>query len=128
MAPLRLPQAMTRRSPWCCKGASVALESYGSFEELKSRLDQIVEAVNDKDLPLDQALSLYEEAVGLGLRASDLLEQGIDEASAQEALAPEAQAELADDSAQPAASAAGAHKEGQADGGAAQQGQPAASA
>ena len=65
----------------------MALESYGSFEELKSRLDEIVEAVNDKDLPLDQALSLYEEAVGLGLRASDLLEQGIDEASVQEALA-----------------------------------------
>ena len=106
----------------------MALESYGSFEELNSRLDQIVEAVNDKDLPLDQALSLYEEAVGLGLRASDLLEQGIDEASVQETLASEAQAELADDSAQPAASAAGAHKEGQADGGAAQQGQPAASA
>ena len=80
----------------------MALESYGSFEELKSRLDEIVEAVNDKDLPLDQALSLYEEAVGLGLRASDLLEQGIDEASVQEALASEAPAGLADDSAQPA--------------------------
>lgn len=102
----------------------MALESYGSFEELKSRLDEIVEAVNDKDLPLDQALSLYEEAVGLGLRASDLLEQGIDEASVQEALAPEAPAGLADDSTQPA----GAHKEGQADGGAAQQGQAAVSA
>ena len=105
----------------------MALESYGSFEELKSRLDEIVEAVNDKDLPLDQALSLYEEAVGLGLRASDLLEQGIDEASVQEALASEAPAGLADDSAQLAVSAAGAHKEGQADGGAAQQGQAAAS-
>ena len=105
----------------------MALESYGSFEELKSRLDEIVEAVNDTDLPLDQALSLYEEAVGLGLRASDLLEQGIDEASVQEALASEAPAGLADGSAQPAASAAGAHKEGQADGGAAQQGQAAAS-
>ena len=106
----------------------MALESYGSFEELKSRLDEIVEAVNDKDLPLDQALSLYEEAVGLGLRASDLLEQGIDEASVQEALASDAPAELADDSAQPAASAAGASKEGQADDGTAQQGRAAVSA
>ena len=106
----------------------MALESYGSFEELKSRLDEIVEAVNDKDLPLDQALSLYEEAVGLGLRASDLLEQGIDEASVQEALASDAPAELADDSAQPAASAAGAAKEGQADDGTAQQGRAAVSA
>lgn len=106
----------------------MALESYGSFEELKSRLDEIVEAVNDKDLPLDQALSLYEEAVGLGLRASDLLEQGIDEASVQEALASDAPAELADDSAQPAASAAGAYNDGQADDGTAQQGRAAVSA
>lgn len=106
----------------------MALESYGSFEELKSRLDQIVEAVNDKDLPLDQALSLYEEAVGLGLRASDLLEQGIDEASVQEALASDARAELADDMAQSAASAADARMEGQADDGAAQQGQVVVSA
>lgn len=106
----------------------MALESYGSFEELKGRLDEIVEAVNDKDLPLDQALSLYEEAVGLGLRASDLLEQGIDEASAQEALASDSQATLADGTAQPAASAAGAHKEGQADGGTARQGRAPVSA
>ena len=106
----------------------MALESYGSFEELKSRLDEIVEAVNDKDLPLDQALSLYEEAVGLGLRASDLLEQGIDEASVQEALASDAPAELADDMAQSAASAADARMEGQADDGAAQQGQAVVSA
>ena len=105
----------------------MALESYGSFEELKSRLDEIVQAVNDKDLPLDQALSLYEEAVGLGLRASDLLEQGIDEASVQEALAPEAPAGLADDSTQPAASAAGAAAPA-ARVGDAQQGQAAVSA
>ena len=106
----------------------MALESYGSFEELKSRLDEIVEAVNDKDLPLDQALSLYEEAVGLGLRASDLLEQGIDEASVQEALASDAPAELDDDSAQPTASAAAAYKEGQADDGTAQKSRAAVSA
>ena len=106
----------------------MALESYGSFEELKSRLDEIVEAVNDKDLPLDQALSLYEEAVGLGLRASDLLEQGIDEASVQEALASDAPAKLADCIAQSAASAADARMEGQADDGAAQQGQAVVSA
>ena len=106
----------------------MALESYGSFEELKSRLDEIVEAVNDKDLPLDQALSLYEEAVGLGLRASDLLEKGIDEASVQEALASDAPAELADGIARSAASAADARMEGQADDGAAQQGQAVVSA
>ena len=65
----------------------MAYESYESFEDVKGRLDQIVEAVSDDDLPLDEALSLYEEAVGLGLRASDLLEEGIDAKRAAEALA-----------------------------------------
>lgn len=56
----------------------MALESYDSFEAVKTRLDEIVDAVNDDNLPLDEALSLYEEAVGLGLRASDLLEENIE--------------------------------------------------
>lgn len=34
-----------------------------SFEEVKRRLDEIVDAVADDDLPLDDALKLYEEAV-----------------------------------------------------------------
>lgn len=37
-----------------------------SFEEVKKRLDEIVDAVADDDLPLDDALKLYEEAVQLG--------------------------------------------------------------
>lgn len=65
----------------------MAYESYESFESVKGRLDEIVDAVSDDNLPLDQALSLYEEAVGLGLRASDLLEEGIDARRAELALA-----------------------------------------
>ena len=53
-------------------------EEYATFEDVKARLDQIVDAVGDDSLPLDDALALYEEAVGLGLRASDLLEEGIE--------------------------------------------------
>ena len=53
-------------------------EGYQTFEDVKSRLDQIVDAVSDESLPLDEALALYEEAVGLGLRASDLLEENIE--------------------------------------------------
>lgn len=60
-------------------------ESYKTFEDLKVRLDEIVEAVSDDDLPLDEALDLYEEAVSLGLRASDLLEEGIEARRAAEA-------------------------------------------
>lgn len=49
-------------------------ESYDSFPEIKERLDQIVAQVSNDDLPLDQALSLYEEAVKLGARVSVLIE------------------------------------------------------
>lgn len=54
-----------------------------SFEEVKARLDEIVEAVSDEELPLDDALKLYEEAVQLGLAASSLLEENIDRSNAQ---------------------------------------------
>lgn len=53
-------------------------DSYDTFEDVKKRLDEIVDAVGDESLSLDDALSLYEEAVGLGLRASDLLEEHIE--------------------------------------------------
>ena len=56
----------------------MALESYDSFGAVKTRLDEIVDAVSDDELALDDALALYEEAVGLGLRASDLLEDNIE--------------------------------------------------
>ena len=56
---------------------SVKAASYETFEAVKTRLDEIVEAVGDENLPLDDALDLYEEAVALGMRASDLLEVGI---------------------------------------------------
>ena len=49
-----------------------------TFEQALTRLDEIVEAVGDENLPLDDALDLFEEAVALGLRATDLLEDGID--------------------------------------------------
>lgn len=53
-----------------------------SFDEVKKRLDQIVEAVSDDSIPLDDALKLYEEAVQLGLAASTLLEENIAENNA----------------------------------------------
>lgn len=47
----------------------------GSFEAVRNRLDEIVEAVNAEGVSLDEALALYEEAVKLGLSACDLSEQ-----------------------------------------------------
>lgn len=60
-----------------------------TFEDIKARLDEIVAAVSDEELPLDEALSLYEEAVGIGLTASRIVEEGI---VAKEAESAEAQA------------------------------------
>ena len=52
-------------------------EQLSEFEAVKTRLEEIAEAVDDENLSLDEALDLYEEAVKLGLQASDLLEVGI---------------------------------------------------
>lgn len=56
-----------------------------SFEDLKTRLDEIVSLVSDDSLPLDEALDLYEEAVGIGLAASRIMEQDITAQDAQDA-------------------------------------------
>lgn len=69
-----------------------------TFEDIKARLDEIVEAVSDEELPLDQALGLYEEAVGIGLAASRIMEEGIAANTAEAAdrvQRPQVQAESA---------------------------------
>ena len=53
------------------------LEQSNDFEAVKARLEEIANAVDDESLSLDEALDLYEEAVKLGLQASNLLETGI---------------------------------------------------
>lgn len=63
--------------------------SMDSYREVKERLDQIVDAVSADDLPLDDALALYEEAVKLGLRASDLIEQDTEAHDLEEEAAEE---------------------------------------
>ncbi|WP_165044507.1 exodeoxyribonuclease VII small subunit [Adlercreutzia sp. ZJ138] len=51
-----------------------------TFADVQKRLDEILDAVNDEETSLDEALALCEEAVGLGLRASDMLEEDVDSA------------------------------------------------
>ena len=63
----------------------MAEQDLDTFAGVKSRLDEIVEAVSDDNMPLDDALKLYEEAVTLGLRASTLLEADIAAQDAEEA-------------------------------------------
>ncbi len=56
----------------------MASHDLDSFAGVKTRLSEIVDEVSNDALSLDDALALYEEAVTLGLRASDLLEADID--------------------------------------------------
>ena len=50
-----------------------------SFEEVKRRLDEIVDAVTDDDLPLDDALKLYDEE-----RSEDVQDAGEETPNASE--------------------------------------------
>lgn len=50
-----------------------------TYAQVNERLKEIVEQVSDDDMPLDDALGLFEEAVKLGMRASDMLEQDIEQ-------------------------------------------------
>lgn len=52
-------------------------EEQKSFEEVKTRLDEIVEMVSDDDILLDNVLDLYEEAIKLGMQVSARLEDNI---------------------------------------------------
>lgn len=56
-----------------------------SYDQVRDRLDEIVEAVNAPGISLDEALALYEEAVKLGLSACDLSEEGAEELLEQDA-------------------------------------------
>ena len=60
------------------------------FGAVKQRLEAIAETVESPDLPLDEALDLFEEAVALGLKVGDLLETGLDEADEPAETADEA--------------------------------------
>lgn len=60
-------------------------EDVGEFHQLKSRLEQIAAAVDGDDVSLDEALDLYEEAVGLGLQAINLLDVDITAQEEQQA-------------------------------------------
>mgnify|MGYP002627038452 CR=1 FL=1 len=59
------------------------------FQAVKARLEEIAKTVEDDTLSLDEALDLYEEAVKLGLEASNLLEVGIADDEDDQSGAPE---------------------------------------
>lgn len=60
------------------------LRDGASFDSLKQRLEEIVSEVERDDISLDDALSLYEEAVGIGIAACDASELDIPQEQEQE--------------------------------------------
>ena len=55
-----------------------------SFGTVTDRLSEIAEVMEDTTMPLDDALDLLEEAVALGMQASNLLESDMNERDAQD--------------------------------------------
>ncbi len=45
------------------------------FEELMAELKEIVESLEDKDIPLEKAISMFEEGMKISKRCSELLNQ-----------------------------------------------------
>lgn len=48
-----------------------------TFDEINERLGEIASIVNDSDVNLDEALDLFDEAIDLGMRATQVLEADI---------------------------------------------------
>jgi len=93
--------------------------SYKTFGQITDRLDQIVDAVRDKDTSLERSLDLFDEAIALGSKAVGLVDSTEftpEERSQLEAKAAEEAAEAEKDAATEAAGgAAGAASGAQGD-------------
>ena len=48
--------------------------AYTTFDQIATRLDQIVTEVRRKDLPLESSLDLFDEAIALGSKAVDFVD------------------------------------------------------
>lgn len=51
------------------------MAEYGTFSEVRARLDEIVSEVRKKDTSLEKSLDLYEEAIKLGNKAAELVDK-----------------------------------------------------
>lgn len=71
MGPRRLGLTRRRESRSMARGNAADIKT---FAEARSRLEEIVKLVRDKELPLDKSLDLFEEAIELGNRCADLID------------------------------------------------------
>ncbi len=59
--------------------------AHDSVDEIKARLKAILAQVEDPNLPMDEILALYEEAVKLGSKVGEVVEGNISEEDARSA-------------------------------------------
>lgn len=50
------------------------ISAYQSFDDITSRLDEIVSQVKKKDTSIEHSLDLFDEAIALGSKAVDLVD------------------------------------------------------
>ena len=50
-------------------------ENKSSYLRAKTHLDEIIEQIRSKDVPLEKALDLYEEAIRIGNSCADLIDK-----------------------------------------------------
>ena len=50
-------------------------EGHNSYLKVKYHLDEIVDQIRSKDVPLEKALDLYEEAIKLGNSCADMIDK-----------------------------------------------------
>ena len=55
--------------------AKIDTSSYNTFDEIASRLDEIVDDVRDKDISLERSLDLLDEAIVLGSKAVGMVDK-----------------------------------------------------
>ena len=56
-----------------------------NFDDIKGRLQQIKQEVAAEDISLDDSLKLYEEAVNLGMKATEVVDSNVNEFVAKDA-------------------------------------------
>ena len=50
------------------------VSAYQTFDQISTRLDDIVAAVRDRDISLERSLDLYDEAIALGSKAVGMVD------------------------------------------------------
>ena len=76
--------------------------SHDSVDEIKARLKAILAQVEDPNLPMDEILALYEEAVKLDSKVGEVVEGNISEEDARAAFDADAAAAAASEAVAPA--------------------------